>query len=213
MTTTDDADATQTDLPTGGKAATAAPSTGAVLLLGGLIGATAALVLLLDKLALIADPSYVPSCNIDPLLSCGSIMRTAQAEVLGFPNPIIGVATFPVVAVVGALVLGRARLPGWCWLGLQFGVVTGAGFVAWLITQSVAVIGSLCPWCMLVWVVTISAFWFVTAHNLAAGHLEAGPPGRVVARHPATATAVTLLAVLVILIVSFPSWFGALVSG
>ena len=63
---------------------------GAVLVVGGLIGAVAAVVLLLEKLALLADPGYVPSCSVDPVLSCGTVMRTAQASVFGFPNPLIG---------------------------------------------------------------------------------------------------------------------------
>ena len=98
---------------------------GAVLLVGGLVGGLTAVVLLLEKLALLADPAYVPSCSIDPVLSCGTIMRTAQATAFGFPNPLIGVATFPVVATVGALVLSGVALPRWTWLSLQFGSMAG----------------------------------------------------------------------------------------
>jgi hypothetical protein len=32
-------------------------------------------------------------------------------------------------------------------------------------------IGALCPYCMVVWVVTIVMFWYVTLHNLDRGHL------------------------------------------
>ena len=195
----------------GGESATRA--TALVLLVGGLVGAGAALVLLLDKLALLVDPAYVPACSIDAVLSCGTIMRTPQSQVLGFPNPIIGLATFPVVAAIGALALSRVRLPGWCWTALQVGVVAGLAFVAWLITQSVAVIGALCPWCMLVWAATITAFWFVTAHNLAHGRLEAGPAGRVVARRPGTASVATIAVVLVVVVARFSAWFAALITG
>ena len=40
-------------------------------------------------------------------------------------------------------------------------------FVHWLIYQSVFVIGALCPYCMVVWAVTIPTFFYVTVHNLA----------------------------------------------
>lgn len=195
------------------EAASASRSTALVLLLAGLAGAGAALALLLDKLALLVDPTYVPSCSIDAVLSCGSIMKAPQSEVFGFPNPIIGLATFPVVAAVGAFALSRTRLPGWCWSALQLGAVAGLGFVAWLIAQSVVVIGALCPWCMLVWTVTITVFWYVTAHNLAHGRLEAGSPGRLVARRPGTATAVSLTVLIALLVASFPAWFVALLTG
>ena len=42
-------------------------------------------------------------------------------------------------------------------------------FVGWLISQSIFSLGTLCPWCMLVWSVTIPGFFVVTFRNLAAG--------------------------------------------
>lgn len=39
-------------------------------------------------------------------------------------------------------------------------------FVHWLIYQSLYVIGALCPYCMIVWVVTLPIFWYVTIANL-----------------------------------------------
>lgn len=186
--------------------------TGPVLLVGGLVGAAAALVLLIEKFALLARPDYLPSCSIDAVLSCGSIMRTAQSEVLGFPNPIIGLATFPVVAAMGALLLGRTALPVWCWLALQGGATAAVAFVGWLIAQSVAVIGALCPYCMVVWAATIAVFWFVTTENLERGHLVAGPPGRLIARHPGVATVVSYVLVLAIVVASFPAWFAGVIG-
>jgi uncharacterized membrane protein len=93
---------------------------------------------MVEKVALLKDPSYTPSCSINPILSCGSVMTTAQAEVFGFPNPLIGVAAFPVVAATGAAVLAGARLPRWWWLSLQAGALFGVVFVHWLFVQSVS---------------------------------------------------------------------------
>lgn len=191
---------------------TGSRGTGPVLLVAGLAGAAAALVLLVEKFALLARPDYLPSCSIDAVLSCGSIMRTAQSEVLGFPNPIIGLATFPVVAAMGALLLGRTVLPVWCWLALQGGATAAVAFVGWLIVQSVAEIGALCPYCMIVWAATIAVFWFVTAENLERGHLMAGPPGRLVARRPGAAVVVSCLVVLAVVVASFPAWFADLIG-
>lgn len=53
-----------------------------------------------------------------PILSCGSIMRTDQAEAFGFPNPILGVAGFAVIVTVGVVLVGGATLPHWFWIGL-----------------------------------------------------------------------------------------------
>nr|WP_238161614.1 vitamin K epoxide reductase family protein [Micromonospora endolithica] len=142
-------------------------------MIGGLVGALAAFVLTVEKMALLKNPAYVPSCSINPVLSCGSIMTTSQAEVFGFANPLIGLATFPVVAATGAAILAKAWLPRWWWLALQAGVVFGVAFVHWLFFQSLYRIGALCPYCMIVWVVMIVLFTYTTLHNLDRGHLPA----------------------------------------
>ncbi|NUU21924.1 MAG: vitamin K epoxide reductase family protein, partial [Streptomycetaceae bacterium] len=115
------------------------------------------------------DPSYSPSCSINPILSCGSVMKTPQAEVFGFPNPLMGVAGFAVVLTVGVVLLAGARPARWFMLGLQLGATFGVVFVHWLIFQSLYRIGALCPYCMVVWAVTIPVFWYTTLHNLTAG--------------------------------------------
>ena len=137
-----------------------------LLLVGGAIGLLAAAVLLVEKIALIEDPSYVPGCNINPVLSCGSIMKTDQAEAFGIPNPIVGIAGFATVVTVGAGILAGGRFHRWFWLGLQAGTTFGVIFVHWMAFQSLYRIGALCPYCMVVWAVTIPIFWYVTLHNL-----------------------------------------------
>lgn len=143
-----------------------------LLVVGGGIGLAAAFTLLVEKISLLEDPDYVPSCSINPILSCGSIMRTEQAEVFGFPNPTIGVAGFSIVVTVGMALLSGAVFRRWFWLGLQAGVTFGVLFVHWLIFQSLYRIDALCPYCMVVWAVTIPLFWYTTLHNLQQGHLR-----------------------------------------
>ena len=148
-----------------------------VLVVGGLIGLVAAAALLVEKVRVLADPDHVPACSFNPVLSCGTVMVTPQAEVFGIPNPIIGVACFAVVTTVGMALLARTGtntvlgFSRWFWLGLQAGSVLGVLFVHWLIFQSLYRIDALCPYCMVVWAVTIPVFWYVTLHNLRTGHL------------------------------------------
>ncbi|GGV14936.1 membrane protein [Kitasatospora herbaricolor] len=153
-----------------------------LLTLAGLIGLIASAVLTFDKIRLLADPSYVPSCNINPVISCGSVMRTAQAEVFGFPNPLLGVAAFAMVLAVGAGSLAGAAFRRWFWLGLQLGAAVGLAFTHWLIVQALYRIGALCPYCMVVWAVTIALFWYVTLHNLRTGVVPVPARPRAVVR-------------------------------
>ncbi|WP_341720117.1 vitamin K epoxide reductase family protein [Micromonospora sp. FIMYZ51] len=137
-----------------------------VLAVGGGVGLLAAATLTVEKINLLADPDYVPTCSINPILSCGSVMNTPQAAAFGIPNPLLGIAGFAVVTTLGVVLLAGVRLPGWFWLGLQAGATFGVVFVHWLIYQSLYVIGALCPYCMVVWVVTIAIFLYTTLHNL-----------------------------------------------
>jgi uncharacterized membrane protein len=187
-----------------------ARAVGWVLLIGGVLGTAAAFALILDRISLLEDPEFVPACSIDPVLSCGSIMASPQSELLGFPNPLIGLIAFPVVATIGAATVGGAVLPGWMWLGLQAGATAGVLFVHWLIAQSLYVIGALCPYCMAVWVVTISVFWYTTAHNLTAGRLTrrgAGPVIERLAGFHGAVLATWLLAIAVLVAVRFWPYF------
>lgn len=145
-----------------------------VLLVAGILGFIAAFELIVEKVALLKDPDHVLNCDINPVLSCGSVINTAQAEVFGFPNPIIGIASFAVLIAFGVLLLARVELPRWIWLGLNAGALLGIAFVGWLVWQSLYSIGALCPWCMVVWAATIPVFWQVTADNLASGRLRLG---------------------------------------
>ncbi|MDX8030380.1 vitamin K epoxide reductase family protein [Lentzea sp. BCCO 10_0856] len=137
-----------------------------VLAVGGFVGLIASSVLTIEKIALLKDPFYVPTCSINPVLSCGSIMKTAQAEVFGFPNPLLGIAGFAVVTTLGVLLVSGVSLPRWVWIGLQVGVTFGVLFVHWLIVQSLYEIGALCPYCMVVWAVMIPIFWYTTLRNI-----------------------------------------------
>lgn len=133
------------------------------VLIAGIIGLAASVTLTVEKIRLLTDSSYVPSCNLNPVLSCGPVMATPQASVLGFPNPLMGIVAFTVVVVTGVLAVAKIPLPRWYWGGITVGVLAGAGFVHWLIFQSLYRIGALCPYCMVVWAVTMVLLVIFTA--------------------------------------------------
>jgi uncharacterized membrane protein len=149
-----------------------------LLLFSGIIGLFAAFTLTQDKISILEDPNFVPSCSINPVLSCGSVIVTEQASIFGFPNPIIGLITYSVVITLAVLLLSRVVLPSWIWLGLNLGSLGGIAFVIWLVFQSLYVIDALCPYCMVAWVGTILIFWISTAENAKAGRFtRSGSPG------------------------------------
>lgn len=168
---------------------------GTWLVVAGVLGFAAAFTLTVDKIHLITDPQFQPSCNFSPIVNCGNVMRTGQAEVFGFPNSLIGVGAFAVLAAIGAALLAGARVRPWFWAGLEAGTVFGLGFVHWLAFQSMFRIGSLCPWCMVVWAVVVPTFVAVTAYTTRTGQFGARlvPVGRWLRAHQAELLAVWAL--------------------
>ncbi|UXA19735.1 vitamin K epoxide reductase family protein [Mycobacterium sp. SMC-4] len=125
------------------------------VLVAGVVGLASALALTIERIELLINPDYIPTCSINPVLSCGSVMITPQASLFGFPNPLLGIVAFTIVVVTGVLALANVALPRWYWAGLAGGTLLGAVLVHWLIFQSLYRIGALCPYCMVVWAVTI----------------------------------------------------------
>ena len=145
-----------------------------IFFVAGMIGIAASIELIIQKIAVLNNPDFVPNCDINPVLSCGSVINTEQASLFGFPNPVLGVIGFTIVIMFGALLFAGVQLPRTMWLGLNLGALLGMFFVVWLVGQSLYVIGALCPWCMVVWAITIPIFWQVTTDNLASKRLSLG---------------------------------------
>ena len=68
-----------------------------ILSIGGAIGLLASSILTYDKIKIAANPNYIPNCNLNPIIACGSVIKTAQASAFGFPNSFIGIAGFAVI--------------------------------------------------------------------------------------------------------------------
>jgi uncharacterized membrane protein len=147
-----------------------------ILVVCGAIGLVCAFVIAYDEFQLVQNPKFVPNCDLNPIISCGSVMQSKQAQAFGFPNPWIGLMCFPIVILTGMALFAGAKLKRWYWIGLQLGAVFGLGFVHWLFFQSVYRINALCPYCMAVWLVTITTFWYVLQYNLQAGHITLRAP-------------------------------------
>jgi uncharacterized membrane protein len=144
-----------------------------LLLVTGIVSWLAAGWLVLERLELYKNPNAVTSCDINPWISCGSVMRTSQAAIFGFPNPLIGVFAFAVIITTAMVLLAGARLARWYWIGLQVGVTLGMVMIAWLWFQALYVISVLCPYCMVVWAMMIPLFVWTTVRNLVHGVIPA----------------------------------------
>ena len=139
------------------------------LIVVGIIGWIAAFALTIERLELLINPQEALSCDFSVLVQCTKNLESAQGSIFGFPNPIIGLGAWIAPIVVGAALLAGATFDRWFWIVFNAGMVFAIGLVGYLISQSIFVLGTLCPWCMVTWLVTIPAFWVVTLRNLREG--------------------------------------------
>ena len=180
------------------------------VLIAGVIGLVSSMTLTVEKIDILANPAYIPSCNINPILSCGSVMVTPQASALGFPNPLLGIMAFTVVVVAGVLAVAKVPLPQWFWIGTTAGLLVGAVFVHWLIFQSLYRIGALCPYCMVVWVVTITLLVVVSSIVLRPALADSNALVQVLFQWRWSITALWFTAVFLLIMVRFWDYWSTL---
>jgi uncharacterized membrane protein len=140
-----------------------------VLIVGGALGLLASFQLTMDDIMLLKTPEAALTCNVNSIVQCGKNIDSWQGRLFGFPNPILGLMTYPAPIVVGVALLARARFAAWFWWVFNAGLLFAISFVFWLAFQSIFSIGTLCPWCSLVYLVTIPMFLAVTIRNMRAG--------------------------------------------
>lgn len=144
-----------------------------ILIVTGLIGLMASFVLTLDKIHVLKDPSYNPLCNINPIFSCGSVMKSKQAEIAGMPNTIIGLVGFPMVITVAAVLLSGGKMHKRFWQLWMLGMLFGMGGFLYLFIQSVYSLKTLCVYCMSTWAALLPLIWYSLLWNLQEGYITA----------------------------------------
>jgi uncharacterized membrane protein len=179
------------------------------VLIAGVIGLLSAMTLMIEKVEMLVNPGYVPTCSINPVLSCGSVMVTPQAAVFGPPNPLFGVIGFAVVVVTGVLAVAKVRLPRWYWVGLLGGTVLATVFVHWLIFQTMYRIGALCPYCMVVWAATIPLL--VVVASIALRPLASNPVAHALYQWRWPLVVLWFTAILLLILVRFWDYWSTLI--
>ncbi len=147
---------------------------GVLLTVLGAVGLGASAWLSIERYLTLLDPDRVATCSINVFLSCGAAMGSWQGSLFGFPNPFLGLATFPVVVTSGVVLLAGVRLPRWYSGGLLIGTALGQLLVFFLMWTSFYVLHKLCPACMVVWTVIWPLLWFQLVHAVAERQVPVG---------------------------------------
>ncbi|NCD19445.1 MAG: vitamin K epoxide reductase family protein [Actinobacteria bacterium] len=143
-----------------------------LLVAAGLVGMWASVELVRAELTWREDPLAALGCDINPVIGCSTFLGTPQGSLLlDIPNAVLGVGAFGALIGVGLVFAAGGRVRRWMWWLLSGVVLGGLAFVVWLAYQSMAVIGSLCPYCVVTWLVVILVGVHLLARAAQAGHL------------------------------------------
>jgi uncharacterized membrane protein len=136
------------------------------MLIASLASLVASFVLSVEALTLAENPNADLGCDINAVISCGTVADSWQSHVLGFPNAFLGLMTEPVVITIAVAALAGVRFPRWFMLAAQVVYTIGLAFAYWLFQQAMFDIGALCPWCMLITLATTLVFFEMTYINI-----------------------------------------------
>lgn len=175
------------------------------------IGISAAVILSIEKVELLAQPNHIASCSLSPIVACSPIIASPQASAFGFPNSFIGIFGFTAVFTAAmTIAAGATKLTKAWWRTLLGGIVFGAGFCAWLFHEGVYEIGKLCLYCMLVWLVTFALLWIVVAYTIKNKYINLGPRLNKLLSHKYELITGTYLIIFMLLFIRWSDYWTSL---
>ncbi|WP_233125981.1 vitamin K epoxide reductase family protein [Rothia sp. ND6WE1A] len=142
-------------------------------LLTGILAFASSAMLVYEHLQIAKDASHVSVCDMNAILNCGTVMRTPFAEAFGFPNPYIGLVGYAITITIATAILAGARFSRWYWLCMNVGHVLAFCFILYLWFNTTFVIGALCLFCMIVWIMQTILMTKTTAYNIQTGVIPA----------------------------------------
>lgn len=125
-----------------------------------LVGLVASFWQAAERVHILKNPNAILSCNINPVIDCGTVMGHKLAALFGFPNTFIGMVMFSMLFMVG---MGM-------WMGVKLtqkfrNLIMALNLVAilfsfWFFGVSLYVIGKICLFCLAIWPASVVLFWY-----------------------------------------------------
>ncbi len=118
--------------------------------------------------------SAILACSNRGVIDCAKVTTSPQSVVFGiFPVAVLGLAFYVFMVAINTPWAWRAQLPVIWWARLG-GIVTGMGFVLYLLYAEIIQIGNICLWCTSVHVITFLLFVLLVF----AATLNSGPTAK-----------------------------------
>jgi hypothetical protein len=113
--------------------------------------------------------------------------------------------------MLGVVLTTGVKLPRWLWIAAQGAATGGVIFMHYLFFEGVFRIHAICPWCFVVWMITIPIFFGITVYNIREGNLylerlgHARKIGAFISRYSNDLLVLWYLVIFVILLTKF--WY------
>jgi len=130
------------------------------LAVGGTLGLIAMTWQASERIHMLKNPGVSLNCNLNPIVDCGGVLGNKLAAVLGFPNAFLGMIFFAILATSGLMLLSGGTFQKWY---RHFVMVVASilmMFSVWFFGVSVYIIGKICIFCVVGWIVSVPIFWY-----------------------------------------------------
>lgn len=145
-------------------------------LICSLVGVGSSIGLLLSERTLLSNPNGPLSCDINPLVGCSDFLTSEyNTAFFSVPNAVWGLAFFSAIAALSVAWLAGARFSTWLWRLICVGMLGASAWLVWFWHVSFFVKGSMCPFCLVIWCVTIPLVIHTWIRAAQGGHLPCTP--------------------------------------
>ncbi|MDO5747100.1 MAG: vitamin K epoxide reductase family protein [Actinomycetaceae bacterium] len=145
----------------------------AIVALLSIIGTVASVELVMAEQQKKVAPLGELGCDINVLIGCGESILSPEAHLFfGISNSILGTTAFSILAVIAVSLFFRVTLPRSLWWLMLLGAIGAIAMVVFFLWASIVTFKALCPYCLVVWTVSIALFYLILAHVL---RLQATP--------------------------------------
>ncbi len=108
-----------------------------------------------QKIHFLNDPGQSLSCNLNPIMDCGTVINHELSSVFGVSNSLIGLAFFSGLFALGLAMMSGIKTTRNFRLLVVTLVAVMFGFATWFFAMSLYVIGKICLFCLGVWISVI----------------------------------------------------------
>lgn len=182
-----------------------------VLAVGGTLGLIAMTWQASERIHMLKNPGVALNCNLNPIVDCGGVLGNKLAAVLGFPNAFLGMIFFAILASSGLMLLSGGVFQKWYRHFVMVVATILMLFSVWFFGVSLYILGKICIFCVVGWVVSVPIFWYSLIYFLQNTQKKRSTNFQkfsdFIARHHIDIVAVTYVVMIVLYLIRFREYY------